>query len=276
MKYAFTTFSCPELNLDELLALAQGLGYDAIEPRLASGHRHGVELETTRSERARLRRAVAAAGIGLCCLGASCRYAHTDRSILDRQIAETRRGIDLAADIGAPRLRVFGGQIPAGLDRAQARDQIVAGLAGVADHAERQGVTVCLETHDDWSDPAAVVDIMRRVAHPAIAVVWDVMHTRRGGRATMDEALGLLAPWVQHVHIHDGTTRLDRLEFKPIGTGEFDHRRVLGLLAAAGYAGYLSGEWLDWEPGTTHLPRELATMRRYEAGPAAGTGEATA
>jgi hypothetical protein len=40
------------------------------------------------------------------------------------------------------------------------------------------------------------------------------------------------------------------------------------LLRAAGYDGYLSGEWIDWEPCEVHLPRELATMRVYENEPA--------
>ena len=28
--------------------------------------------------------------------------------------------------------------------------------------------------------------------------------------------------------------------------------------------GYLSGEWIGWEPYAVHLPRELAAMRAYE------------
>ena len=30
------------------------------------------------------------------------------------------------------------------------------------------------------------------------------------------------------------------------------------------YQGYLSGEWIGWEPYDVHLPRELATMKGYE------------
>jgi sugar phosphate isomerase/epimerase len=51
----------------------------------------------------------------------------------------------------------------------------------------------------------------------------------------------------------------------PIGQGAYDHRRVLELLQAEGYDGYLSGEWINWEPYEVHLPRELATLKQYEA-----------
>jgi hypothetical protein len=39
------------------------------------------------------------------------------------------------------------------------------------------------------------------------------------------------------------------------------------LLQAMPYTGYLSGEWINWEPYEMHLPRELAAMKAYE-----GTG----
>jgi len=36
MKYAFMSFSCPELNLDQMLALARRFAYDGIEVRAGS------------------------------------------------------------------------------------------------------------------------------------------------------------------------------------------------------------------------------------------------
>jgi len=58
---------------------------------------------------------------------------------------------------------------------------------------------------------------------------------------------------------------VDQLVFLPIGSGDFPQRRVLQLLLDAGYDGYLSGEWINWEPYEVHLPRELAAMREIEA-----------
>ena len=49
MKYAFMTFSCPELDLDGVLDLAGRMGYDGIEPRLDSKHAHGVEVAPERN-----------------------------------------------------------------------------------------------------------------------------------------------------------------------------------------------------------------------------------
>ncbi len=262
MKYAFMSFSCPQLSLDEMLALAKRYGYDGIEPRISAGHAHGIELDADATRRREARQKAIDSGIEICCIATSCRYA--DPATAREQVDETLRCIDLAADVGAPRIRVFGGAIPEGVSREEAIDLLAESLRAVAGHARERGVVVCLETHDDWCDPDHVAEVMRRVDHPAVAVNWDVMHPVRQAGRTVDQAFQILRPWIRHVHVHDGSARLDRLELRPIGEGDIDIRRAMELLKAISYDGYLSGEWIDWEPYEVHLPRELATMRRYE------------
>jgi sugar phosphate isomerase/epimerase len=141
---------------------------------------------------------------------------------------------------------------------------LVGALSQVADQAQTSGVTVCIETHDDWSHPAHLADVLSRVNHPAIRINWDIMHPIRQGRITMDEAFTLVQPWIGHVHFHDGSAGLDKLELLPVGKGDIDHRRAVQLLTGMSYTGYLSGEWISWEPYEVHLPRELATMKMFE------------
>ena len=71
LKYAFMSFSCPELTLQQLLELAEKLGYDAVEPRLQSGHGHGIEFDCSPEERAGIRRTFEASPIDLCCIAVS-------------------------------------------------------------------------------------------------------------------------------------------------------------------------------------------------------------
>ncbi len=265
MKYSFMTFSTTELSLDENLALAERLGYDGIEPRLDSKHGHGVEVAAGAGEREKIRRAVQESAVELACLATSCKYADPETNA--QVVADTHARIDLAGDVGAPALRVFGGQIPEGVSREQAIDLLVESLSSLADHAGERGVTICLETHDDWCDPKHVRVVLERVGHEAIAANWDIMHPVRRAGATMDEAFEALKPWIGHLHIHDGVTEEGKAMLCPIGEGIVDHKRALELLTAAAYDGYISGEWIKWEPYEVHLPRELAAMKmkRYEA-----------
>jgi sugar phosphate isomerase/epimerase len=178
-----------------------------------------------------------------------------------QNVADTLRCIDLAADVGAPVIRVFGGTMGKGLSRADAVKLVAESLHTVADHARERNVTVCLETHDDWCDPKNVAAVVQQVNHPAIAVNWDIMHPVRMKLATMDEAFETLKPWIRHLHVHDG----DMLVLMPIGRGIIDHKLAIERLLSINYSGFLSGEWIDWSDAyDVHLPRELAAMKRYE------------
>ncbi|MCP4641228.1 MAG: sugar phosphate isomerase/epimerase [bacterium] len=264
MKYSFMSFSCTELTLDEMLALAKDLGYDGIEPRTSSDHGHGIEFDASAQSREQAKAKAESAGIAYSCVATSCRYA--DPATAEDHLGDTRKAIDLAADIGCSRIRVFGGALPEGVTRDEATDAIVKCLSAVADQAGDRGVSVCVETHDDWCTPEHVAEVMRRVDHPAIAVNWDIMHPIRRGGSTMDEACEILKPWVRHIHFHDGTVPPAESGLRPIGEGGIDHKRAVELLLEMDYDGYLSGEWINWEPFEQHLPRELATMKAYERG----------
>jgi sugar phosphate isomerase/epimerase len=254
------SFSTPSLDLAGMLAVAKRYGYDGIEPRLDADHAHGIEVSLSPTQREAVRAQMQSAGITLACLATSLKYA--DPNATDSTLAQTHERIDLAGDLAVKAIRVFGGKIPDGCDREQAIDLLVRSLSSVADHAEDRGVTLCMETHDDWCDPAHVATVLTRVARPCIAVNWDFMHPARLGLATIEESFEVLRPWIRYVHMHDGIG--SNVTFVPIGTGDIDHKRAIELLLSAEYEGHVSGEWINWEPYDIHLPRELNTMKGYE------------
>lgn len=264
------TWSTPDLDLDSVLETAKRFDYEGVELRIGRGRhhgfetsqKHGVEINTDPPTRQAIRRKIAESGIIACCIATSCSYA--DPTQTEIQIDETIESIDLASDMGIATLRVFGGVLPQGVSREQAIDCVSSSLRSVADHAQQRNVIVCMETHDDWCHPDHVAQVMQRVDHSAIAVNWDIMHPVRSAGFSMDQSYEILKPWIKHVHFHDGTVQTEPLVMKPIGEGDIDHRRALERLIADGYDGFLSGEWIEWEPYETHLPRELQTMRRLE------------
>lgn len=266
MQYSFMSFSCPQLSFDEMLTLAKRFGYAGIEPRVESQHKHGVEYDAPAAVRKELRRKSAQSGVAIACLATSCCLA--DLKTAAAALEKMRQAIDLAGDIGARRVRIFGGGLPAGISREQAIEAVAGALRAVAEQAKKRKVIVCLETHDDWCDPSHVAEVMRRVNHPAIGVNWDIMHPVVRKLATMEQAFDTLKPWIRHVHFHDGAMEADKVVLKPVGQGMIDHRCAVRLLRELPYQDFLSGEWIGWEPYEIHLPRELAAMRRLENEPA--------
>jgi sugar phosphate isomerase/epimerase len=256
------SFSTPELGLEETLSVARRYGYDGVELRLDAEHKHGAEVVTNAAQRAEMRSIIEEGDIPVCCLATSCRFA--DQGNAAAQVKDALDRIELAGDMGVPRIRVFGGPFPEEGSRERAIGTVVESLGSLAGRAHEMGVTVCMETHDAWCDPLHVAEVMRRVDHPNIGVNWDIMHPVRRGQATVEESFESLKEWIAHVHFHDGADVDGKLTLMPIGTGTIDHRIAVGLLKGCGYDGYLSGEWINWEPWEVHLPREIATMRSYE------------
>ncbi|WP_254450581.1 sugar phosphate isomerase/epimerase family protein [Cohnella herbarum] len=262
MNYAFVSFSCPDADLLTVLRMAQQYGYSGFEARCDCGHRHGIELDITPEQIIDIKTAFQASGVKLQCISVSCRYSNP--VTVQANITETIAYIRLAQALEVPFIRIFCGYIPEGAGREETRTLIVESLRSLAASAAQAGVVLAVETHDDWSDPLEMAAIMSAVNHPSIGVVWDIMHTYRTGKTSMEEAYRILQPWIHHVHIHDGSLDPDTLVFLPIGTGDIDHKEALRILIQHKYTGFLSGEWLDWEPASLHLPREIEAMRGYE------------
>ena len=137
MNYAFMSSSCPDLTLQQMLDLARDLGYAAVEPRVEWDHRHGIEAQASDEDRRRIRELIAGSGVAVCCVATGCRYA--DPAEADKHLTDTHTYIDLAADIGCTRLRVFGGPLPEDMPRDRAIQQVADSLRSAADHAQQRG-----------------------------------------------------------------------------------------------------------------------------------------
>lgn len=262
MKYSFMSFSCPELNIDEILHIADVYGYDGFEPRVCAGHKHGIEPGASADILKDLKMKSEDSGIEICCVATSCKFSNPVD--VNKNIDDAKRAIELAYDINSPALRVFGGAIPDGISRKQSFELIVDSLIKILDDAKDSGVTVCVETHDSWCDPKDIVNIMKEVDNASIKVNWDIMHPVLSTPCKMDEAFDILKPWINHVHIHDGILRDEKLIFKPIGMGDVDHKTAIKLLKDIKYNGFISGEWINWEPYDVHLSREIRAIKSFE------------
>lgn len=262
MNYSFMSFSAPKLSFDELLDTAVKYGYDGIEPRIGSGHAHKIEPGVDEDFLADAKSKAAEKGIKLACIATSARYS--DPATTAENIALTRSAVDIAASLGVPVIRVFGGPIPEGLKREDSFKSIVGALKEVAPYAEKKGVILCVETHDDWCDPNDVKNIIETVDHPNVMVNWDIMHPCLREGFNIEDSFNILKPYIHHVHVHDGVREGNKSELRPIGEGAVDHKKAVELLKECGYKGFISGEWISWEPYDIHLPREIKTLRSYE------------
>ncbi len=267
MTIAFMTFVAPDWTLEQHLTAAIRYGYDGLEPRCAAGHQHGIELTTTKAQRKDLRAQCDDCGVALPCLATSTKYNLPDAERTE-MVEETKKYLQLAADLGAPNLRVFGGNAPdEGVTREQAAARVAEGLAQCVKTAASCGVNLCLETHDYFCRAEHAAAVVDAVNHPRLGFNWDFLHSARASE-TPEQSWQHVAGRVYHCHVHDYTWPPENgedLQKAYMGEGMVPHAEDLRLLKSVGYEGALSGEWIGDYPAEEILPQAAGALRGWIA-----------
>src|SRR5579871_4118069 len=167
-KIAFATLGCPDWDLPTIVRRAAEYGYDGVELRGVAGQH--VSPELTLPARTELRRLFADHGVQIAALAAYTRFAGLVDAGERRVQEETlTRFVELAADLGAPVVRTFGGNMPPDDDDwAGAVARAADSLNRCALDAEDHGVSIALETHDAFSLGAGVADVLAVVPSPSV------------------------------------------------------------------------------------------------------------
>jgi sugar phosphate isomerase/epimerase len=247
VRLAFLSSTCPEWTFEQMVDGAVKYGYEGVDIRVEWQHNHGLELEADQDTRRRAREYAAAQGIQISCIAISARFAREAAGERDNAVDQVRRYAELAADLGAPLLRVFGGNLPEGRTMSEQRPATAEALGRAAEAAAPFGVTPCLETHDQHNDPADVAWIVEQAGHGNLGVVWHPAHHLRLG-ISVDEAYAHIRPWVRHLHLQEwprgGLQPGQRAGFIPIGEGDGHLARVFELLERDAFEGYAANEWI--------------------------------
>ncbi|MCZ7645444.1 MAG: sugar phosphate isomerase/epimerase [Planctomycetota bacterium] len=233
---------CPDWTLDETIAGMKKYGYAGYEPRIAWGHKGGVELALSAAERKAVRKRFADEGLAICCVATGVRLAPDDEAERKQQLEDLRQALDLAGDLGAPCVRVFGGAFGKGELRGIVR-RAAETVRPALEQAQARGVTICLETHDAWCRSNQVLAVIEAVGHPNFQALWDVMHTQRFLESP-EESFAKFGSHVRHLHLHDGRYAADgmSLETVALGEGVIDHAKPLRLCRDAGVDAFASLE----------------------------------
>jgi sugar phosphate isomerase/epimerase len=156
--------------------------------------------------------------------------------------------VDLAADLAAPFVRVFLGELAPGIALDSVYERVVASLEQALAHAEAAGVKLAIEPHDDFFRPHTVVPVLERLPQASIGIVWDIANTFVVGD-TVETGYRLLGRRLFYVHVKDVVGRWPARQLKLVGEGEVPLLEAFRLLLAGGYTGAFSYEWeRAWYP----------------------------
>ncbi|MGE5645057.1 MAG: sugar phosphate isomerase/epimerase family protein [Acidobacteriota bacterium] len=193
-----------------------------------------------------------------------------DQELRRRSWDHLRKLVDLCADLGPGGVMVFGSpkqrSSTGGLTPAAATCLLIDGLAALAPHAKDRGVKVLLEALpapdtdvvNTLDDAAAIV---RQIGSEAIQTMFDshnAVNEREPHEVLVDRHFDL----IRHVHVNE-------MDGKRPGTGTYDFKPVLKVLARRGYQGWISLEAFDFAEGADaiaagslrHMESEIAKIQ---------------
>jgi sugar phosphate isomerase/epimerase len=269
MKLSFTTLGCPQWTLKQIVENAAKMGYDAVDFR---GLLEDIDIsgrpEFT-SELKATKKLFKDHGIAVSGISISSHFAVVDLVEKKKQFDEARRNLELADKLDTHVIRIYGGKVPEGYTVETIMPILAENLRKIGDEAEKHGVTLALETHDDWTNSTFLTRVITQVNHPYVRVLWDLHHPYRVNSEQPEFTYANLGKYTVSIHVKDSV--LDK-EGKPryvlLGEGNVPIKRMLEMLVQGGYDGYATLEWEKrWIPELVEpeivFPQYVQKMREW-------------
>jgi sugar phosphate isomerase/epimerase len=191
------------------------------------------------------------------------------------QVKYVQRGIETAARLGAPILRVFGGSPKENVTYQKALPWIVEGFRACKALAEDKGVVMAMENHGTLSGSwKQVKEIIESVDSPNFGATSDFGNFLLVDESPLDSVRGIL-PYIKHVHCKDfvptpeGESRyyeaLSKKRFSgcALGAGVVGIGPLLELLRKHGYEAMISLEYEGLLTSSQGVPQSKAFLERH-------------
>lgn len=270
IKLAFTTLGCPAWDMATIVRRALEYGYAGVDFR---GYLADVDLRKSPAFTTGLSETAARlrdAGLVVPCLSSSAKMFDVSADARRASLDEMRDYAGLCGAFGAPFVRIFGGKLD-GTPREQAMGTAVAMLHAAAEIATSAGITIIVETHDDWIATAPLRQAFEQAGWPAgTGILWDVHHPFRQEGESPAESYANIGRHTRYTHWKDSRLAADGKGHNLCLTGEGDVplKAIFDLLHGGGYDGWCTFEWEKrWkttipEPEVA-FPGFVRTMRAF-------------
>lgn len=145
-------------GIDDVVRISSDAGLAGIE--------WGTDVHVSDSESAaHAKEATVAAGLSVLSLGSYYRCGAFE---------DFGRALDLATGLGAPRIRVWAGELGSAEANEDHWDAVVQDTRRIADLSAARGMAIAFEYHGNTltDSPATTLDLLNRVNHPNVGTYW--------------------------------------------------------------------------------------------------------
>lgn len=207
-------------NLPAVLHNCAAAGIQAFEARTT--HAHGIEPSLSSEQRRDVKQQFAGAGVVLWGLGSVCEFHSDQPEIVQANIEECKRFVQLADDVGARGVKVRPNGLRKDVSTEDTLKQIADALRVCGDFGAQHNVEVWLEVHGaETQKPALMRQIMDFCGHPNVGVCWNSMGTDIAD-GSIQSSFESLRPFIKSCHINDLW-------------GPYPYSELFSLLQSSGY-----------------------------------------
>lgn len=264
--YSFhRTWESKNWTCERLAEEVKSLGVDGVDF-------HAGLLGNTAEASARINSALDKTGLILSGLSLSNDFNQENPAALREQIDATVRWMRVAAEVGAPVSRIFGGHVGDRSDSAvlaQAFSRVIDGLGEVVREAEKLGVILALENHGGLPCTGEEqVQVIENIGSKNLRATIDVGNYMQGGQEA-HQGTAIAAELASYVHFKDFRKKASdkasapwSLEPVVLGEGDVDHHQCLKELRKAGYDGFIAIEYEGTDDEKTGVPRSVEYTKK--------------
>jgi len=248
MKLGMVTYNMgKDMTCDELISFCKKTGLAGVE--LRTTHAHGVEVTLSSEERGDVRRKFEKSGIAIAGLGSAFEYHSSDPAEVDKNIVGSIAYARLAADVGAPGIKVRPNSIPKGEDPDITYERIGKAWGKVAAAASDMGVEVWMEVHGHEATRSlpGIRKMLDHADHPNAKVCWNSNAGEENEHGSIKPNFDLVKHAIGEVHITD------------IGVYQYPWQELFHLLREIHFTGYCLAE-IQYNPEPERFMRYYRTL----------------
>jgi len=193
-----------------------------------------------------LRRLAYRSGVEIYSISVRSEMTRATPELRDKEVADLKAWIDVAHQLGAGHIRVFGGAVPKGETEERAAGWVAEVLKRGAEYSGTKGITLGLENHGGITSRASrILEIVKQVDSPWVGVNLDTGNFERDAYAQIEMLLPHAVNAQFKSEIRDETGQRVAADWD----------RIMKMFAQAGYKGYLALEYEAREDAATAVPR---------------------
>ena len=173
MKLGLVTYNmAKDWDVPTIIENCAATGFQGVE--LRTTHAHNVEVNLSANERQEVQKQFEDSPIELAGLGSAFDYHSTDAEEVRQNIEGTKEYAQLAADVGAPGVKVRPNGLPEGVPVEKTLTQIGLALRECGEFSNNLGVQIRLEVHGgETSHVPHIRTIMEIAEHDNVFVCWN-------------------------------------------------------------------------------------------------------